>query len=115
MKVAIVLLYLLPLAFAEKRELLGNSRNNITMKVAIFLLCLLPLAFAEKKALLGGILDGAEIHNLVNSVVEKFGSDATEKECETECTALFTNDILDLGCDFACKEIQSLIQKFHKN
>ncbi|XP_046379443.2 uncharacterized protein LOC124151142 [Haliotis rufescens] len=85
------------------------------MKVAIFLLCLLPLAFAEKKALLGNILDGGEIHKLVSSVIEKFGSDATEAQCEKECTTLFTNDIIDLGCDFACKGIQGLIQKFHHN
>ncbi|XP_071108490.1 uncharacterized protein [Haliotis cracherodii] len=83
------------------------------MKVAIFLLCLLPLAFAEKKALLGNILDGGEIHHLVQAVVTKFGSDATEQDCEQECKVLFTNDILDLGCDFACKGIQSLIQRFH--
>ncbi|XP_071108554.1 uncharacterized protein [Haliotis cracherodii] len=81
------------------------------MKVAIFLLCLLPLAFAEKKALFANILDTGEILNLVKSVVEKFGSDATEQDCEQECITLFTNDILDLACDFACKGIQSLIQK----
>ncbi|XP_067650241.1 uncharacterized protein [Haliotis asinina] len=80
------------------------------MKVAIFLLCLLPLAFCEKRFVLGDILDSGEIKKLVNAVVEKFGSDATEKQCEQECLVLFTNDILDLGCDFACKGIQNLIK-----
>ncbi|XP_067650452.1 uncharacterized protein [Haliotis asinina] len=83
------------------------------MKVAIFLLCILPLAFCEKRLVLGNVLDVKEIKNLVNVVVDKFGSDATEKQCEQECLVLFTNDILDLGCDFACKGIQSLIQKYH--
>ncbi|XP_067649568.1 uncharacterized protein [Haliotis asinina] len=83
------------------------------MKVAIFLICLLPLAFCEKRFVLGNILDNGEIHKLVNAVVNKFGSSATEQQCEQECTVLFTNDILDLGCDFACKGIQSLIQKIH--
>ncbi|XP_071102095.1 uncharacterized protein [Haliotis cracherodii] len=80
------------------------------MKAAVILLCLLPFAFG---ALIGNILDRAELHSLVNSVVEKFGTNATEQECERECTVLFTNDILDLGCDFACRGIQNLIQKIH--
>ncbi|XP_067649045.1 uncharacterized protein [Haliotis asinina] len=80
------------------------------MKVALVLLCLLPLAYSQ---LLGNVLDTAELHKLVNAVVEKFGTDATEKQCEKECTVLFTNDILDLGCDFACRGIQDLIKKLH--
>ncbi|XP_067649567.1 uncharacterized protein [Haliotis asinina] len=85
------------------------------MKVAIFLLCLLPLAFCDKRVLLGDILDSDEIKKLVNAVVENFGSDATEQQCEQECLALFTNDILDLGCDFACKGIQNLIKLIPHN
>ncbi|XP_067650166.1 uncharacterized protein [Haliotis asinina] len=82
------------------------------MKFAIFLLCLLPLVFGgHDRALFDNILDKAEIHSLVSALVNKFGSDPTEQQCEEECKILFTNDILDLGCDFACKGIQSLIQR----
>ncbi|XP_071108748.1 uncharacterized protein [Haliotis cracherodii] len=85
------------------------------MKFAIFLVCLLPIVLAEKRLLIDSLLDTTEIGKLINSVVDKFGSDATEKECETECVVLFKNDILDAGCDFACRGIQGLIHKFHHN
>ncbi|XP_048238949.1 uncharacterized protein LOC124151186 [Haliotis rufescens] len=91
-----------------------NVKNN-NMKVAIFLLCLLPLAFAEKRELLGNILNGGQIQNLITSVIKRYGIHANVWQCEKECLELFTNHILDLGCDFTCKGIQSLIQKFHKN
>ncbi|XP_046572017.1 uncharacterized protein LOC124280165 [Haliotis rubra] len=97
-----------PFLFSFGIELTKAEKYN--MKVAIFLLCLMPLVFCEKRFLLDDILDSAEIKNLVSSVVEKFGSDATEQDCEKECLILFTNDILDLGCDFACKGIQNLIK-----
>ncbi|XP_046560233.1 uncharacterized protein LOC124269268 [Haliotis rubra] len=80
------------------------------MKVAVVFLCLFPLVFG---ALIGNILDSAELHKLVDAVVEKYGSNTTEQQCETECKVLFTNDILDLGCDFACRGIQTLIIKLH--
>ncbi|XP_067648763.1 uncharacterized protein [Haliotis asinina] len=83
------------------------------MKFAIFLVCLLPIVLAEKRFILDSVFNTKELTSLVNAVVEKFGSDATEKQCETECMALFTNDILDSGCDLTCRGIQSLIQKLH--
>ncbi|XP_071108665.1 uncharacterized protein [Haliotis cracherodii] len=80
------------------------------MKVAIVLLYLLPLAFAEKRELLGNILNGGQIQNLITSVIRRYGIHANVWQCEKECLELFTNHILDLGCDFTCKGIQSLIQ-----
>ncbi|XP_071108564.1 uncharacterized protein [Haliotis cracherodii] len=85
------------------------------MKVAILILCLLPLALGEKRLLIDSILDTSEISKLVNTVLTKFGSDASEQQCETECLLLFKSDILDSACDFACKGIQGLIQRFHPN
>ncbi|XP_046572019.1 uncharacterized protein LOC124280167 [Haliotis rubra] len=85
----------------------------MTMKVAIFLLCLLPLTVGEKKALLGNILNVDQIGQLVNAVVKRFGTHANIWQCERECLVLFTNHILDLGCDITCKGIQNLIQKMY--
>ncbi|XP_046580460.1 uncharacterized protein LOC124287995 [Haliotis rubra] len=93
-----------------------RTTAHITMKVVLMLLVLLPLAFSkplEKRMLLSNILDSNEVKHIVSLLVQTLGSDTTEKLCETECPLIIKVSFLQNACPMVCPSIQTLIQKFN--
>ncbi|KAK6166123.1 hypothetical protein SNE40_022888 [Patella caerulea] len=87
------------------------------MKVAIVLLVLLPLAFCNPISdLLNQLKKDIHLDVIkenVNKIAAQIGSDGTEAQCETECHKIATQAILDSGCPLFCKSFQSLVSHFH--
>ncbi|KAK6166107.1 hypothetical protein SNE40_022873 [Patella caerulea] len=81
------------------------------MKFALLLLVVLPLAFAnpEKRFFLDGleklsnILNLNEIKTAVQTIANKAGSDATEGACETHCKEAIQATLITEACPFVCK------------
>jgi len=59
------------------------------------------------------IFSQADLAKYVNEIVDLAGADETEAQCETACTQVMANDLLDTACPLICNSFQALVQKFH--
>ncbi|KAK6166112.1 hypothetical protein SNE40_022878 [Patella caerulea] len=89
------------------------------MKLALLLVVVLPLAFAapapEKRFLIedfSKIFNVVELKNIIQDIVNKAGTDASETACENECRTVITATILEDTCPVICKSFQALIGHF---
>nr|ABB76764.1 vdg3 [Mytilus edulis] len=85
------------------------------MKLALVLLVLLPVVFStpQKRLIFDTLFQTDELKTLVDGIVGTVGTDATEQACETEChTLIQTDHLLQFGCPLICKSFQSLVHRF---
>ncbi|MCI3732316.1 hypothetical protein MP965_26110 [Escherichia coli] len=87
---------------------------TIAMKIALVLLVLLPLAFArpqlDKRQLFG--VDMSQLRVVLQDVLTQLGSDPSEQQCEASCHQAIAREesTLHLGCDLICASFQALCQ-----
>ncbi|XP_045214457.2 uncharacterized protein LOC123564748 [Mercenaria mercenaria] len=96
--------------------------QTYTMKLALFLLAVLPFtlgASIDEKRFIEGLLGGVDILDLAKQVLNQFGCDETETQCEqTMCPQVvnkldFGNSLITaLTCGAVCKEVQVLSKTF---
>ena len=88
------------------------------MKLAIVLLVLLPLAFAvpQKRFILSTFgLDANVLRNTVQDLLDLIGADGTEELCEDQCHELIMGPgtyLIHTLCSPICKSFQTLVRLF---
>ena len=88
------------------------------MKLAIVLLVLLPLAFAapQKRFFLSTFgLDANVLRNFVQDLLDLIGADGTEEACEAECHRLIDSPrtyLIHTVCRPICRSFQTLVRLF---
>ncbi|XP_071157627.1 uncharacterized protein [Mytilus edulis] len=85
------------------------------MKLALVLLVLLPVVFStpQKRLIFDTLFQTDELKTLIDGIVGTVGTDATEQACEAECHTLIQADhLLQFGCPLICKSFQSLAHRF---
>ncbi|KAK6166125.1 hypothetical protein SNE40_022890 [Patella caerulea] len=88
------------------------------MKLAIVVLVLLPLACYSNPILDIFNQLKKDIHldvlkENVNKIAASIGTDATEAQCESVCKVVATAEILNSGCPLFCKGFQYMANHFH--
>ncbi|XP_060599138.1 uncharacterized protein LOC132752778 [Ruditapes philippinarum] len=103
-------------------SLIGLHLKAENMKIAILLLAVLPFAMSAKiddKRFIESLLGGYDILALANQLLSQFGCDETEAQCESTLCPQVLNKIdghntliTNLVCTGVCKESQVLAKQF---
>ncbi|XP_076444416.1 uncharacterized protein LOC143282648 [Babylonia areolata] len=94
------------------------------MKIAVVLLVLMPLALStevDKRGLLeflgfGHLLSLQDLKETAQNILDKVGSDATEQSCESACHTVLIVDqshLIHSICSPLCRSFQTIVNLLH--